>query len=194
MAQYEAILPDIEVNGQTVLSFVNSMELGMESRLETLQKHGIDPKPQQWYPQQAWLNAFRELGNMLGEMNLFMIGKAIISNADFPPMEGLEHALRSIDVAYHMNHRRNGQVMFNPENGTMLEGIGHYSLTEFNAESRQAKMVCDNPYPSKFDEGIIIQVLRNFKPENSISQSVQLDTTQETRKNGGNSCTYLITW
>ena len=81
-------------------------------------------------------------------MNLFLIGKAIINSAQFPPIKGLEEGLRSMNVAYHLNHRVDGKIMFNPENGRMTEGIGHYALTEFDGEKKQAVMVCKNPYPS----------------------------------------------
>ena len=54
-------------------------------------------------------------------------------------------------------------------------------------------MVCNNPCPSKFDEGIIIQIVRKFKPMGS-RENIKLDLTQESRKNGGNSCTYIINW
>lgn len=126
-------------------------------------------------------------------MNLFLIGKAIIDNAQFPPINGLEEGLRSIDVAYHLNHRIDGKIMFNPENGRMTEGIGHYSLTEFDGEKKQATMICNNPYPSKFDEGIIAQVVRRFKPKGA-KDKVTRDTTKESRTESSDSCTYTIHW
>ena len=194
MAEFVAINRDVEVNGETVLAFTNSMEKGQETREAILKKHGIEPKPQVWYKQQAWLDAFKEAGKSLGDMNLFLIGKAIIDNANFPPIDNLEQALRSLDVAYHMNHRLGGQVMFNPATGDMMEGIGHYNLVEYDSKARKATFVCDNPYPSKFDEGIITQLVRRFKPNDSVKQEITLDTTKESRISGGDSCTYHITW
>lgn len=76
----------------------------------------------------------------------------------------------------------------------ITEGIGHYQLTEFNKENRHTPMVCNTPYPSKFDEGVITQIVRNFRPTGSIIQQVELDTSQESRKNGAESCTYSINW
>lgn len=194
MTQFMAINPGVEVSGSTVLSFMNSMEQGRETRKKILKNHGIDPDPKVWYKQQAWLNAYKEVYDSLGQMNLFLIGKAVIKNAEFPPMKNLEEALHSINIAYHMNHRLNGKIMFNPEDGSFTPGIGHYKLEQYDAKQRKAVVVCRNPYPSKFDEGILTQLARTFKPQDSVSQKITLDETRETRRNGGSSCTFLIQW
>lgn len=195
MAQFIAFNQEVEVDGGTTLAVANSMKRGREGRIAILEKHfGTSPEVGKWYHQQAWLNAFKEIADTLGDMNLFLIGTAIIENAQFPPMKGLEDALRSIDVAYHMNHRLGGKVMFNPQTGEMLEGIGHYSLISFDANTRKAVMCCNNPYPSKFDEGIITEVTRRFKPADSINFEVKIDISKERRTQGADSCTYLISW
>ncbi|MGM0579463.1 MAG: hypothetical protein ACQETL_02210 [Bacteroidota bacterium] len=193
MAQFEAFNKKVEVNKQTVLSVVNSMEKGKDNRLSILIKHGIDPNEKEWFNQQKWLNAFKDIAENLGSMNLFLIGKAIISNAEFPPIKDLEEGLKSIDVAYHMNHRLDGETMFNNETGKLTGGIGYYKLTKFDAINKKAEMVCDNPYPSKFDEGIITQVVNKFKPIGSRPE-VELDRSKEKRNDGANSDTFLISW
>lgn len=193
MAQYVAFNPDVEVNAATVLSFVESMDNGRDIRRQILNKHGIDPEPGQWFPQQAWLDAFREVEETIGETNVFMIGKVIVDYAEFPPMEDLEHALNAIDVAYHMNHRLHGEIMYNADTGEMTPGIGHYHLHRFDPDNRIAVMVCNNPYPSRFDEGIITQVARRFKPA-FRNTHVKRDEQAESRARGGESCTYVIQW
>ena len=193
MAQFIAFNTNVEVNKQTVLSVVNSMETGKQSRLEILLENGINPEEKEWFNQQKWLNALKTISDTLGEMNLFLIGKAIIENAQLPPINNLEEALRGIDVGFPMNHRLNGKVMFDFETGEMLSGIGNYKLVEFDAENQTAVMCCNNSYPSRFDEGIITQFVRKFKPPYS-SEEITLDTTKETRLKGGDSCTFLISW
>lgn len=192
MAQFVAINKEVEVSKAIVLSTINSMEQGKENRIEILERNGINLE-NEWINLQNWLNAFKVFANSLGDMNLFLIGKAVTSNAVFPPIKDLEEALRSINIAYHMNHRLNGRVMFDKLTGKIIDGIGEFKLTEFDSKRRSATMVCNNPYPSKFDEGIIIQVVRNFKPKGSF-EKIKLDITKETRIRGGNSCTYLISW
>lgn len=193
MAQFIAFDQNVEVNKETIMSVVNSMEKGKETRIGILEKNGINIEKKEWYSQQSWLNAFKEIAATLGDMNLFLIGKAIVDSAKFPPIKNLEEALRSLDVAYHMNHRINGKVMFDSQTGTKKEGIGHYKLTDFNDAGKHAVMVCDNPYPSKFDEGIITQLVRKFKTT-AATESIKLDLAKETRIRGGRSCTYNITW
>jgi len=181
MAQFVAFEKGVEVNGQTILALIEALEVGKDFRREILAKHGIIPERHEWYDQQAWLDAFREISDTIGDRTLFMIGKAIPEHADFPPViDTLEKALASIDIAYHMNHRK-GE-------------IGSYILKSFNEDDKVAIMICNNPYPSEFDRGIITTMLRRFKPKNSYKYDVILDTEQETRLNGGESCTYKVIW
>jgi len=84
--------------------------------------------------------------------------------------------------------------MFDPSNGQMLEGIGHYELVTYDAAAKEAVIVCHTPYPSKFEEGLILQIVRKFKPSDSIRQRVSLNTLKETRLKGGETCTFNILW
>lgn len=179
MAQFKAISDKVEVNGETVLSVVNGVGAFKRQALEILTKSGINnPQPGQWYSQQAWLDAFREISEKIGPKSLFSIGKAIPANAKFPPdIDNIQKALASIDIAYHMNHK-GGE-------------IGHYQVVK--TESNKAVMVCNNPYPCDFDMGIIEAMAEKFKPEDSIMTFVEHDG-QNCRKKGADSCSYIITW
>lgn len=186
---------NIETKGAAAMAFVVSGTLGSTQRQALLNKHGIgEIKQDSWYDFKSVLNAFKDLSKTVGEMNLFLIGKTVMEQASFPPMDGLENALRSIDIAYHMNHRKNGQVMFNPSTGEMQEGIGHYTVDKFDEKKREAVMICSTPYPSKFEEGLIVQVVRQFKPKDSLRSKVILDDRKENRNTGGETCTFLIIW
>ncbi|TRX62658.1 hypothetical protein FNH22_00760 [Fulvivirga sp. M361] len=193
MAEFIAENKSVEVSKHGIGSLANSMERGRDTRLKILLDNGIDPENGEWHELQKYLNAFKDIAQKIGEMNLFIIGKAVMNNAEFPPMKDLEEALNSMDIAYHMNHRLNGEIMFNPSNGKMIEGIGHYKLAKFDAQSKQAVMICTNPYPSKFDEGILTEVVRRFKPTGA-REKIELDLSKESRKTGGESCTFLISW
>jgi len=175
MAQFVAFEKGVEVNGETVLSVVNGSPI-KEMALKILAKNGIDnPKPGEWYSQQAWLDSFREISQRIGEGTLRTIGMAIPKNAKFPPEINNTHAaLASIDVAYHMNHRK-GE-------------IGNYKY--INTGEKSARIVCRNPYPCSFDIGIITTMARRFTP----SAVVEHEKSQPCRKNGADSCTYNIVW
>ena len=164
MAEFKAFNNQVEVNGQTILSVLAGMRGFETSAKLILSKNGIDnPEPNNWYSQQAWLNAFKEISEQIGERTLTSIGQMIPEKAEWPPnVNSLETAFASIDVAYHMNHRLNGVTLFNPETGIMLEGIGHYNYQKTG--DREITMTCENPYPCAFDKGIIKSVATKFQP------------------------------
>ena len=182
MAQYVPFDPDVEVNGQTILAFVNAVPAYKVTMVGILAKHELpDVQPEGWFSQKKWLNAFKEIGEKYGANTLFAIGKVIPENAVFPPeIQSLKDALASIDIAYHMNHR-NGE-------------IGYYKLMEFNERGRKAIMECKNPYPSHFDRGIIMTMARKFMPNYSSIIKVELDESKPSRLNGADSCTYNVSW
>ncbi len=194
MAQFKSFNPDVEVNGETVLSVVDGMGAFKEKAAKYLADNGIsNPAPGQWYAQQSWLNAFKAIAESTGEFTLLNIGKKIPENAKFPPeINDIEKALAAIDVAYHMNHRLKGEVMFNPATGVLKEGIGHYGFEKTGPKS--IKMVCNNPYPCDFDRGIIDSMAQKFKPQGTSFVKVKHDDSQPCRKKGDDSCTYLISW
>ena len=192
MAQY-AGNPDVEVNGQSVTAVVAGFGVFKEKALEFLRENGIDdPEFGGWYPQQKWLNAFRSIAEATGDFTLFNIGKKIPDSATFPPeIDTIEKSLSSIDIAYHLNHKLNGEVMFNTATGEITPGIGQYGFRP--AEARKIIMECDNPYPCDFDRGIIEAMAEKFKPSDGFVM-VEHDDTRSCRKTGGDSCTYIVTW
>lgn len=178
MTQFVAMNNGVEVNGETVLSVVNGMELFRNNAYVILRKNGIDdPQTGKWYKQQDWLNAFKEISAKVGESTLNNIGKKIPESAKWPPqVDDVEKALASIDVAYHMNHR-NGE-------------IGHYHFVKTG--DRSAKLTCDNPYPCAFDKGLIQAVAKKFAPKDAM---VRIEhNTGACRNKGGQSCMYSVTW
>ncbi len=183
MAEYIPFAENVEVNGQTVLSVINGINQIFASNMQQiLASNGIaSPKSGEWYSQKAWLLAFKEIGETIGDHTLFAIGKSIPENADFPEeINGLEIALSAIDQAYHHNHR-GGE-------------IGYYKLVAFDEKRNEAKMECKTPYPCSFDRGIISAMARKFAPVNSISQEVELDMSKKNKDSGSDSSWYVIKW
>lgn len=182
MAQFIAFEERVEVSGQSMLSAINASPFGQEQRSAILRAYGIDkPAAGRWYPQQAWLNAIKELSGEAGDNLLFSIGLSIPEYVVFPSgINTLENALKAIDRAYQMNHR-GGE-------------IGSYRVVDFNGRAGKAVMVCQTPYPSAFDRGIISRMLEKFRPASSSGFSVHLDTSKSSRIEGKHSCTYNIYW
>jgi predicted hydrocarbon binding protein len=193
MAMFVAVSANAEVNGETVFSIVDGMGVFKARAMDILTKSGIkDPKPGMWFKQQDWLNAFKEISTLLGPNTLFSIGKKIPENAKFPPqIDNIEKAIAAIDVAYHMNHRIDGKVLFDTNTGKMAEGIGHYSFTKIS--EKEAKMVCPNPYPCDFDRGLIEGTAKKFMKNGSFVKVTHNDNAK-CRKKGADSCEYIVTW
>ena len=192
MSQFKLSVPGIEVSGATILAFTSEMEVFRRRAIIILEKHGIkNVQPDNWYPAQNYLDAFKEIFEKLGDTIIRYIGKQIPESAKWPPeIKTIEDALASIDVAYHLNHRKNGKVMFDPETGEMIEGIGHYKFEKIDDNS--AKIICDNPYPCDFDMGIIEATASKFKPKGKLIKVIHEEGS--CRKKGDASCTYLVRW
>jgi len=183
-----------EVNGQTILSILNGLGVARTLGNRILADNSIlDPQPNHWYPAQSFLDAFKLIKEKIGTATLFKIGKEIIDSADFPPnISDIFSGLASIDIAYHMNHRINGTVLFNPETGQMLEGIGNYLYTKHS--DNIITIACDNPYPCDFDKGIITAMANRFRPENSLDIKIEHNDSEGCRKKGDKKCVYTISW
>jgi len=177
--KFKAFAPMVEVNGETVFAIVDGMGSFRQSALHILAENNIpDPKAGFWYSQQNWLNAFNGISERIGPKTLHAIGQKIPENAQFPPeIDSIEKALGAIDVAYHMNHR-GGDI-----------GSYHFASTG----PRSAKLVCTNPYPCDFDNGIITAMEKRFAPGGSVPK-VRHDDSCPCRKMGAESCTYTVSW
>ena len=97
MAQFQAFSPQVAVNGPTVLSVMSGMGAFQETAARILQRHGI-PKPELtgWYPQQAWLNAFKEIAETIGARTLYQIGLSIPKSAKFFRRNGNQHSCAAL--------------------------------------------------------------------------------------------------
>lgn len=182
MASFEPLDDNVEINGQTILATVEGASRFSDEYRETvrdsLEENGVvEPAPGEWYPQEAWLNAFGALAEDLEPHILDRIGEQIPESADWESgISGVKDGLKSIDTAYHQNHR-GGE-------------IGHYRFEEVG--DRTGKVICDNPYPCPFDRGIIRAVARRYSP---VEAFVFVEETgEECRREGGEKCTYTVHW
>ncbi|ADO73226.1 hypothetical protein [Stigmatella aurantiaca] len=189
----------ITVSGSSVRSIVEAVKsfsvlvgvLLEVMKVQTKDASGalvVDPNG--WYPLEDYLLAYKKIDSLLGGRGLEKVGAMVPRNAFFPPnITDIRQALQSMDIAFHMNHRRQGQPMFDPETGTMLEGIGHYLYQP--VEGRQELiLVSETPYPCRFDLGLILGMAQRFEPAATIAH----DLAQGCRQKGGTSCTYAVSW
>ncbi|MCY3411517.1 MAG: hypothetical protein INQ03_07805 [Candidatus Heimdallarchaeota archaeon] len=192
MVEYVPFEEGIEVNGATVMSVVDGMGSFKKMALSYLGEAGLTDvvgDTEHWYSQKDWLQAFKRISEKIGTNTLNNIGKKIPENAVFPPeVDNIVAGLGAIDVAYHMNHRNKaGEVLFNPENGEIKEGIGNYIMEKTG--EKQVKVTCKNPYPCDFDKGIVHAMARRFEPYSNI-----IHDEGQCRKHGKDACTFTVTW
>lgn len=170
----------VEVTGQSILAIVNGMELAQSRALRILAENGISPlKTDVWYPMPALLKSFQLIFEKIGPSTVRTIGRKIPDSAHFPPdIDTLEKGLRSIDLAYRMNHRGRG-------------AIGGYRFEL--VDKRSARMACDNPYPCDLDVGLIEAIGDRFRPKDSLWVRIE-HAPKGCRRRGDGACTYTINW
>src|SRR5215471_4974219 len=197
--EFKPFEPGIEVSGESLGAIVDGFKKYPTVAMKYLVKYGVlkaqngkTPSVDRaaWFPLEEWLRAYEGIAKEVGVNSLYGIGRGIPENATFPPhVKDIHSGLGSIDVAYYMNHRKNGAVMFDPKTGSMSEGIGHYHYKP-TANENKAVCVCENPYPCDFDRGIIAAMASRFEP---TAKAVH-DAQAPCRKKGAESCTYVVWW
>jgi hypothetical protein len=197
--QFKVIEPNIEVNGPTVNSIITGLGYFTNLSRRYFSKVNIGRVVGRnlyidldaWYPQAAWLEAFKNIAEQVGDRVLFNIGLSVPENAVFPPwVVDIDTAIQAIDIAYHLNHRKNGQPLFDVNNGKMYDGIGHYGYERDRSGKNLIISKSRNPYPCAFDRGIITAMAQKFQSEAKVVH----DDSKECRSHGAETCTYIITW
>lgn len=183
MAPYEAFDENVEVHGRTILTVVEDAlarfaDVHRETARAALAENGIeDPSPDEWYPQQAWLDTFEAIAADLEPHILDRLGEQIPDVASWPAdPSSVEEGLRSIDVAYRRNHRGGD--------------IGFYDCERI--DERTAEMTCENPYPCPFDRGLIRAVARKYAPVESFV--LVEERGDRCRRDGDDRCVYTVSW
>ncbi len=170
----------VEINGENVYAIIDGMGIFKSKAIKILAENGIvDPKPGQWYSQQAWLNAFKTITEQIGALTLYAVGQKITENAKLPHhIDNIHQALASIDIAYQTNHR-NGFT-------------GNYFYEKTGEKS--ARITCSNPYPDIFDKGIITAMANKFNNGELNNLKIYIDESMPVRMKGGESTTFIISW
>ncbi|WP_044889542.1 hypothetical protein [Myxococcus hansupus] len=180
----------------SVVEAVKSFSVLLGVLLETMKVQARDAQGNlvidvnTWYPLEDYLQAYKKIDSLLGGRGLEKVGSIVPQKAVFPAnIRDIRSALASIDVAYHMNHRKDGKDMFNPVTGTMLDGIGHYAFQAVEGKN-EAHLVVSNPYPCRFDMGLIKGMAQRFEPQATLTH----DVSAGCRHKGASACTYVVQW
>lgn len=154
--------------------------MAIQSRAERmLAANGISPLVEDhWYPIEGVLKTFEDVQRQIGPNTVRTIGRKCISVVEFPVFNSLDDALRGLGATYLMNHRGNVDI-----------GGYHYS----SVGPRRGRMMCDNPYPCEFDEGLIDAVVERCRPADAVVIRFEHDPGS-CRVRGDKQCTYNIAW
>jgi hypothetical protein len=198
MMQRWTFEPGIEFSGTMLEAIVEAFKLFPSVAYKRLLNHGIGTMKgkdvvidrQSWYPIESWLAAFDGFAESVGPRALFQIGQNVPKHAAIPPgINDITGAIAAVDVGYHMNHRKNGKLMFDPATGQITPGIGTYGFKPVPGE-RKIISVCENPYPCEFDRGILTCFALRFERLARVLH----DERAACRRTGSKSCTYIVTW
>lgn len=183
MAEYETFDPAAEVHGQTILTVIDDAlarfsEEYRDMAHDALAENGVaDPAPDEWYPQQSWLNTFEAIASELEPHILDRLGEQIPDAAEWPTdIADVEDGLAAIDDAYRLNHRGGD--------------IGYYRFHPIDDQTGEVR--CRNPYPCPFDRGLIRAVARRNAPVESFV--FVEERGDECRRDGADTCTYTVSW
>ncbi len=143
--------------------------------------------PGEWVNLRKYLNALKRIQQEIGSQVLTDAGQTVIKHASFPPaITDVHSVFSSANIAYHMNHRLGGEVLFNPATGVIMEGIGNWKASRDG--DRKASLTSDTPYPCGYDQGIVIGMAQRFAPNARITHGPGC------RSKGAETCTYHATW
>jgi hypothetical protein len=172
---------DVQVAAGAINAFLDAFGAYRSRGVKVLARHfGVDTlssEPGSLYPVEKLLDGMRELQSQFGRSFITRIGQAIYERTAFPPnLDSVPAALAAADTAYYMNHT----------NGAGK--LGHYTWALEGP--RAGRMICDNPYPCSFDQGIFAGIAAQF---GQVAKITHVDEAT-CRHTGGDQCTYLIEW
>jgi hypothetical protein len=190
--------PEFQVRGAVLQGFVEAFggfsilagRFLTDAGIGTLDESGmIQLDSAGWYSMNAFVRVYLRIEREVSASIVYKVGLSLPRNVPFPPhIQDVESALRSIDVAYHMNHGRGGEALFDPETGILREGIGHYRVR--TASKRQAVVECEDPYPCDLDRGLVEAVATRFQPAAKVAHDPKI----RCRKQGGTACHFVVEW
>ncbi len=191
----EERFPGIEVGGVSIGAVLDAFQQYPSVVNKYIAQYGLAAKGAQidrnaWYSLDKWLAVYNAIAKDVGLNSLYSIGKKVPENVALPPhVTDIRSVFANLNAAFHLNHRKNGEVMFDPATGKLIEGIGKVTCTFAEGEQRLT-LKFENPYPCEFDRGLIHAFAMKFEAAARVAH----DNGAECRKKGGNSCTYVVSW
>jgi hypothetical protein len=183
------------VGGVSIGAVIDAFQQYPSVVTKYLTQYGLGGKQGQidrtaWYSLDKWLAVYNAIAKEVGVNSLYSIGKKVPENVEFPPnVTDIRSMFGSLNFAFHLNHRKNGELMFDVNTGKTLDGIGSVTC-DFAQGEQKLTLRFENPYPCEFDRGLIHAFAMRFEPAARVAH----DNAAPCRKKGASSCTYHVQW
>lgn len=176
MAQFVAFDSNVEISPRAIQAVFRGISLASDkiSTEAIFQKYGLFPLDETtWFPQQNCLDMLRELSF---HTDLVAVGMQIPDPTLFPQVNTVAEALNLINAGYQKDHR--GGVS------------GEYRFIQI--DNSAGRLICHNPYPADMDFGLLYALLKHYQHNDEMR--IEWDPLRPTRKNGADSCEFIIEW
>ena len=183
MAEYKVSSPSLEMIGGMIVAIWTAFPENFQKLIKgILSKHGVaDISPQEWYLLQPVLDAIKEIEEKFGHHILTQVGEEAAMKAPMPPeIRTFEACLSALNVTVQKIHRGGspGGYQVEEEKG---QGFTRYRVT------------ASTPFPCSITRGYLESFARRFAPVGVKDIVVTHDENLPCRRNGADTCTYVIT-
>jgi hypothetical protein len=188
----------IEVSGASLSTIAEAFRHFPQAGMKQLIRQGLasvgsDGKAtvdlDRWYPLEPVLAVFDAVLVDVGANTMFEIGRSIPRYAQFPPdINDAFSALASANIAYHMNHRKNGRLMFDPATGQLQSGIGEFRIVS-KPGVQPVVVESDNVYPCELRHGLLTALAARFERRAVVDHAAE-----RCQRRGAAACTYEVRW
>jgi hypothetical protein len=162
---FKSFSEDARISGEAVLASLKALSEYSLSIDELLSRNGLkEIKEGQWYDFQSWLNVLKDVSNKYGPNTIFTLGKGVANNVPDLKLD-FRSLLDNIDRGYKMNH--------------VGEDVGYIELELFNESCRSARLKNRTPYPGMYGRGVLVGLIRKFRPIPGTVPKVELETTDD---------------
>ncbi|NDJ78510.1 MAG: hypothetical protein GYB65_19850 [Chloroflexi bacterium] len=182
VARFTAFNPAAEVLGQAMVAFVECSN--RDAIRPFMEAHGLtEVNPDQWYPQQVWLDVLSDIANAKEDamIDFVSIGMKLIRLIQLPPefeQMSFRQVLQVWDEAGYQSTNRG-------------EDAGYLAI-DFLSDTH-VKMALHTPYPDDLMYGACFALARRFLPHDT-EVSVYFDESTPRRADVGGDTVIHIEW
>jgi len=166
--------PTALVRAANVKATLDAFKLVPAIGTRIVEKHSLSVKalsPETFIPVQRWLDAMKEIQEIVGHAKLRDVGRNVVENAEIPPSD-VESLLLNLDQVYYANHTGD---------------VGHYLSRRM--PDGAIEVHCETPYPRNFEWGLIEGFCTNKKATNGRRYATEFI---DGPKAGKRTCTVIV--